>query len=414
VGDIATTKQFTSGQLGVDGPDLNEIVGNASINPQFYSAKTTGNSPGDSDTLLLLGAGGSYYQIPINKFFTNQKWVQQSLLPFVNTLINGDTSVWQWGTTFTNPATGSYLSDRFRADYVLASGGKINAAQTALAGSLTLPGGYQPINCLRISVNTVQASLAAGDFLTISQRVELQEAIKLFGGVSSLQIWVRAANAGTYTLFLQNANQTQSYKQDFTVGTPNVWQQLTLPAIPSFPTGLGTWGTNPPDWSYTVGICLGAGTTFQDSTQSQWETANKTASSSTTNFLATSGNTIDLCLAQHEMGPLPTIFRPDDSISVTQYKCYRYAVGFISTIVGLAAGAGVIAGACQLNPPMRAVPTIASTPAPSYHAGVGSNGTPSITTGATPVVNGLIFANSATNWTANAPIQFTGVITAEL
>jgi hypothetical protein len=96
IGDIATTKQFVNGQLGVDGADMNAIIGQASIQPAFYSAQSAGSSPGDSDYLLLLSAGGSYYKILYPNFFTNQKWVQQALLPFVSTVINGDMSVWQW------------------------------------------------------------------------------------------------------------------------------------------------------------------------------------------------------------------------------------------------------------------------------------------------------------------------------
>jgi hypothetical protein len=348
VGDIATTKQFVNGQLGIDGVDLNAIIGQSSIQPSFYSAQSPAAAPGDSDYLLLLSAGGTYEKVLYSNFFGNQKFVQQALLPFVSTIINGDMSVWQWGTSFTNPATASYLADRFRADYVLGGGGKINAAQQVLSGSLQLPNGYTPLYALRISVNTVQASLAVSDTLTISQRIELSQANKLFpgstSGLTSLQIWVRVNNAGTYSVFLQNANQSQTYKQDFNIGTPNVWTQLTLPAIAAFPTGSGTWGTNQPDWSYTIGICLGAGTNFQDSTQSQWQGNNHVASSSTTNFLATSGNTIDLCLAQHEMGPLCTTFRPDASLAMTLLKCQRYFSKSYQS--GIFAGTASTAGEC--------------------------------------------------------------------
>jgi hypothetical protein len=369
---------------------------------------------------LLLSAGGSYYKILYPSFFTNQKWVQQALLPFVSTVINGDMSVWQWGTSFTNPATASYLADRFRADYVLGGGGKINAAQQMLSGSLQLPNGYTPLYALRISVNTVQASLAVSDTLTISQRVELSQAIKLFpgstSGLNSLQIWVRVNNAGTYTVYVQNANQSQTYKQDFTIGTPNVWTQLTLPAIAALPTGSGTWGTNPPDWSYTIGICLGAGTNFQDSTQSQWQANNHVASSSTTNFLATSGNTIDLCLAQHEMGPLCTTFRPDGSLAITTQKCQRYAVGFNTSFVGSVFVATDLAAPIFLGVPMRALPVAVNG---AFNVNTGSNGTPGVTGLAPGTPRGsslqaIRLSNIGTGWTAGAVVAYTGMLSAEL
>jgi hypothetical protein len=226
-------------------------------------------------------------------------------------------------------------------------------------------------------------------------------------------MWVRVNAAGTYTLFLQNANQTQSYKQDFNIGTPNVWTQLTLPNIPAFPTGVGTWGTNPQDWSYTVGICLGAGTTFQSTSQSSWASANNIASASTTNFLATGTNTIDICLTQHEPGAICTTFHPDDSISATLQKCQRYALGCNALSLGYTLSSGVLNNGVLRNN-WRVTPTL--VPGGTYSVSSGNVGAVALGTAtgsaATPACVTMI--NPSSNWTVSVAVAFTGILTAEL
>ena len=101
IGDISTTKQFVSGQLGVDGPDLNAIIGQASIQPAFYSAQSTGSSAGDSDYLLLLSSGNMFYKLLYSNFFNTNRVRLAAQVPQYVATINGDMSVWQRNTSFT-------------------------------------------------------------------------------------------------------------------------------------------------------------------------------------------------------------------------------------------------------------------------------------------------------------------------
>lgn len=322
IGDISTTKQFVNGQLGVDGSDLNAIVGQSSIQTAFYSAQSSGSSPGSSDLLLLLSSGGSFYKILYNNFFNTAQVRAAAGIPQYVATINGDMSVWQRNTTFSAAANNAYTADRFKINYSLTAG-SVNVTQTALAGSL-VSGNYQPAFALRATVATADASPAAGDFFVIAQRVELRQARKLFGAATSMQVWVRSSVAGTFAFGIRNANSSQHYKQDFNVGTPNTWQQLTLPNIAAMPTGSGTWGTAETDFSYEIFVTLLAGSTFQSSDQSAWTAGNTLGSSAQTNLFATLSATFDICLLQHESGPVCTAFLPDDDFSETLFKCRRY------------------------------------------------------------------------------------------
>ena len=365
--------------------------------------------------MLLLSSGGSFYKLLYQNFFNTNRVRLAAGIPQWVTTINGDMTVWQWGTSFTTPTTGSYIADRFRVDFSLATG-SVSLSQVALSGSLT-SGDYQPAFAIRATVATQNTGPAAGDFYTISQRIERRQARKLFGGVSSAQIWVRTSVAGTYAFFIRDSSGAVYYKQDFNVGTPNTWQQLSLPNIPAFPLGSGNWGTNETDYSYQIGVTLMAGSNSQSANQSTWTTSGGAiASSSQTNLLNTVSATFDLCLLQHESGPVVTTFLPDDDYSETLLKCQRYAVGFSSVLVAIPPGTNTAAGPWQLEPAMRVAPSIAATPAASYAVNSGNAGTPSITFTAAYSVTpqSVTFQNSASNWTALAGVKFTGVLTAEL
>jgi hypothetical protein len=324
MGDLSTAKVINDGQLGVDGHDLMQLVTMGVINPDFVSAKTQANAPANTDQLLMLRQDNTYARILYNALF-NQDVIRKAIGPIgaVGTLINGDMAIWQRNTSFANIANAAYCADRWRADYVMATG-KISVTQVDLSGSL--PGSattHQPRYCLRATVATQQASLLAGEFFTISQRVEKQRARMLFDNVHSLSIWLRSSVAGTFSVSLRNADTSQFYKTDVSIATPNVWQRVTIQNIPAFPTGSGSWGTNETDLCYSVSVCLAAGTTFQSATQNAWAAGNMLATSSQTNLLATSSATFDVCLVQHEPGSVSSAFVPAGEDEVL-WECQRY------------------------------------------------------------------------------------------
>src|SRR5258708_18642102 len=109
--------------------------------------------------------------------------------------------------------------------------------------------------CLRATVATSQASLLSGEFFTISQRVELNNARKLFDNAHSFSIWLRTSVAGSYGVSMHNADASHFYKFTVSIGSPNVWQRVPLPNIPAMPTGTGSWGTNETDFSYQISVC---------------------------------------------------------------------------------------------------------------------------------------------------------------
>ncbi len=303
--DFFTTKIFTDGQLGVNGHDLNAIVAQAAPNPDLITNKALANQPSanGSDQLLLCQGGTTLVRTPYSGFFPAYVRPAAGIPQYVST-INGDMSVWQSGPTFNNVATTTLTADMYKPVTTLVTG-KANITQLDLAGSLV--GGannHRPRYAMRVTVATSQASLTAGEAFAITQRIERSQARKLFDQPSSNQVSVRSSVAGTFSLGFRNADSTQAYKADFSVGTPNVWQRLTMPNIATMPDGSGNWGSAETDFCYEIDITLACGSTFQSATQNAWISGNFLGSASQTNLFATAAATFDICLLQHESGYL--------------------------------------------------------------------------------------------------------------
>jgi hypothetical protein len=326
VSDFANTKVFTDGQLGVDGHDLNQITSQMFPNPDLITNKTLASQPSanGTDQLLLCQGGTTLVRVPYSGFFL-PSYVRAAagVSQYVST-INGDMSIWQPGTSFANVATGTITADMYKPITTLATG-KATISQLDLAGSLV--GGannHRPRYGMRVTVATSQASLGAGEYFAITQRIERSQARKLFDNVSSLQVAVRSSVSGTFSFGLRNSDATQTYKQDFSVGTPGVWQRLTLQNIAIMPDASGNWGSLESDFCYEIDLTLGAGSTFQSATQNSWISGNFLGSASQTNLFATGAATFDICLYQHESGAVCTPYLPDRSLTDTLLRCQRY------------------------------------------------------------------------------------------
>jgi len=110
-----------------------------------------------------------------------------------NAIINGAFNVWQRGTTFTNPASGSYSADRFN----ISSDGSARTSsitqQTFTPGTAPVAG-YESAYFLRYAV-TVAGSGASAE--QIGQRIE---DVRTFAGQSvTVSFWAKADSARSIT-----------------------------------------------------------------------------------------------------------------------------------------------------------------------------------------------------------------------
>ena len=95
-------------------------------------------------------------------------------LPNRNAIINPVMDIWQRGTSFINPATGTYTADRWRIDYDGAGGTRTVARNTISLGT-NLPSGIQGKYFLDFEVSNRGTATTQ----SISQRIE---GVRTFAG----------------------------------------------------------------------------------------------------------------------------------------------------------------------------------------------------------------------------------------
>lgn len=247
---------------------------------------------------------------------------------FRNRIINGDMRIDQRNssnvplTLLAGGASNGFAMDRF----ICYKGTNI----AATFGQVDVPSplyGFQ--KCAKLAVTTAQISLAANDSLSFVQRIEGYNIADFGWGTSTAQpvtvsLWLYSSTTGTLTVSLRNYSATRSYPSNVTIASSNTWQYVSF-TVPGETSGIWESTTNV---GIYLTISISAGTTYQG-TDNTWNTGNYFATSSTTNFAA-STNTIYVTGIQLEKGTIatPFEFRP---YSIELQMCQRYYVCWVST-----------------------------------------------------------------------------------
>jgi hypothetical protein len=147
---------------------------------------------------------------------------------------------------------------------------------------------------LKCTISTAQASLSAGNYLTLSQPVEQMFVRRLgLGGAnhttSILFGWFKSSVAGTYAVTVRDYNgsaTTQSWIGSLTISAANTWEYKTFVVSG---TANGTWGSSETGKSAVVGVTLVAASSIIGA--AGWQSADVLGISGHTNFAATVNNT---------------------------------------------------------------------------------------------------------------------------
>jgi hypothetical protein len=265
---------------------------------------------------------------------------------------DGNTSQWVQINIASNPAIGQTAETRNRlvnpamqisqewANSALGPTGVMNSyaadqwlGVNSTTGTLTqqrvqvvTPNGSQ--NRIRLTVNTADASLAAGEFQNLAQLVEgIRTADFRWGSASAKQIVVRfgwKSPAGTYTVGIGNAAANRSYIANFTItaGQANTDTEQAL-VIPGDVTG--TWVVDSTNPGLSLRFNIGAGTTFQG--VAGWQAGNLLSIAGNTNGMATAGAVYELYDVGLYLDPLntgvaPPWVMPDEAAELI--ACQRY------------------------------------------------------------------------------------------
>lgn len=252
-----------------------------------------------------------------------------------NRIVNHDMRVSQENGTTSGTTNGYYAADQW-ATFRVTSAGTITSAQVAS----TTPAGSP--NRYRVTITTADASLAAGEYLTISQYLEGSNVADFrYGGASAKNSVLRfgfKGPAGTYAIKLGNSAANRSYVALFTIasGQANTDTVQTF-SIPGDTTG--TWLTADGVIGVELDIVLACGSTFQGTTG--WQAGNIFGTSAVSNGMGTSAAVFELFDVGLKLDPDATGIYGQYEVGEVHpvYRCERYfQPSTLTAIIGQTTG----------------------------------------------------------------------------
>lgn len=258
-----------------------------------------------------------------------------------NMVMNGEMRIAQRNTTISS-ITSSTDGPCDRWQTFGSSFGTYTASQ-----STTTPTGEGFGNSFKLDNTAADASPSAGDHFGLKIKFEGQDLQPLKKGTSSalsttVSFWVRSNKTGTYTLELDDRDNTRSFSKSYTISSADTWEHKTLTFAGDTTGALG----NDNQDSFHLNWWLMAGSNFTSGTfTTGWESrtnANRVHSSNV-NLSDSTSNEWYLTGVQWEIGETDTTFErvrfSDDLARCQRYFCKSYdyadAVGTATQIGGV-------------------------------------------------------------------------------
>jgi hypothetical protein len=277
--------------------------------------------------------------------------------------LNGAMVIAQRATSFACPANAdTHTLDNW---HFYATG----ATVATVTQSTDVPAGSGFQFSQRVTINTADTNISAGDQALLFTQVEGFDAYDLIGQPIAVSFWMRSAKTGVHGVSFQNGASDRSYVTIVTVNVANAWEKKTV-LIPAGLITAGTW-----NWANGVGLyasfALTAGTTYRGAAGS-WLTGNILTTSAQVNVCDAVNNIFAITGLQIERGTVGTPYEhmpyQKELTWARRYLRPNGCLTGVSTSTTSLNGFAVDYGAV----PMRAPPTVilANGTAAAYDVGV--------------------------------------------
>ena len=217
---------------------------------------------------------------------------------------NGTMNLWQRGTSFVSAATATMLADQYEVEYV--TGGSVDVSR--VVPTIELVAGQKLNYALRLDVNTIDASIAVGDFVSLSQKIEGIRSIPWVHQEFTVSFFTRSSTVGQYGFAVGNSGDDRNYTTSFTVDVLDTWERKSITVPVQDETGT---------WDYLAGIGLNLRWTLMsgtdhDGTDVTWNSTADFTIAGTTNLMLLAANYFELTGVQIDLGPNALPFRGQD------------------------------------------------------------------------------------------------------
>lgn len=292
-----------------------------------------------------------------------------------NAIINGDFNIWQRGTSFTSIADSTYSADCWE---YFKNGTMVHDITRSTDVPTVAQAGRLFNYSFLVDCTTADASIAAGEYCDIRQKIEGYNFLPLAQKTITFSFWVKATKTGTYCVFLSNSVPDRSYIAEYTVNVTDTWEfkTVTVTASPS----AGTWDyTN--GVGLNIGFALATGSTFQ-TTANSWQTGSFNGTSNQVNACDSTSNNFRICGVQLEVGSVATSFE-QRTFQQELLLCQRYyektygidtAPGAAADTTGSMYGIPFDTTNFNINTSRFSVPKRAAPTVTTYSTGTGASG----------------------------------------
>ena len=154
-------------------------------------------------------------------------------------------------------------------------------------------------------MTTLDASIAAAEFVTVSQKIEGYRAAPFMHNQFTVSFFARSNLTGQFALAVGNSNDDRNFIKTWSPAVADTWERFTITVAVQDLTGT---------WAYTTGIGLNlrwtlvAGTDH-DGTDNAWNSTNNFAVVGTENFLSSTSNYMEITGIQLDLGSQAKSFR---------------------------------------------------------------------------------------------------------
>ena len=271
-----------------------------------------------------------------------------------NLIINGAMQVAQRGTSFADPANGTFILDRFSM--------RNSSGTPAFTFSQDSDAPHGFYNSLKVACTTADTSPASGSISRITYKTEAHDLQPLAKGTSSakastLSFYVKTNKTGVYTVFVYDDDNNRMFSASYTVSDTN-WNRYTID-VPADTSGAIN-DDNGAGYVIHWGLSLGSNRTSGSlaSTWATYATANEHVGN--VNFADNTSNVWAITGVQFEVGSVATDFE-HRSFGQELALCQRYFQKSFDATVTPAVGSS------------KCVYTFTRPYAAGYHEGLGND-----------------------------------------
>lgn len=176
----------------------------------------------------------------------------------------------------------------------------------------------------KINVDTIDSSIAAGDYYMLTYNFEGHDTAQLEFGTSSaktvtLSFYVRSSLTGTFSGAINNNASNRAYTFEYTIDSADTWERKTITVAGD---QSGTWVGAVNTRSIKIRWALAMGSTYTN-TAGSWAAGDYYGTSNQVNLMATLNNTFYITGVQLELGSQATPFE-HRSYGDELRRCERY------------------------------------------------------------------------------------------